>query len=199
MTERTLVLVKPDGVQRQLIGRILARYEERGLKVVGLKLVQVDRDLAERHYAAHREKPFFGGLVDFITSAPLVALALEGPNAIAVVRAINGATRPHEAAPGHDPRRLRARDRAEHRPRVGRPRGGRRPSSALWFGADELLDYDRDVDRWVLAPGGVGPRGRPGVGTGSTERRRLGEGSDWRDGARPRWLDRRLRLARRRR
>ncbi len=100
MTERTLVLVKPDGVQRQLAGRILARYEERGLKVVGLKLVHVGRDLAERHYAAHREKPFFTGLVDFITSAPLVALALEGPNAIAVVRAINGATRPHEAAPG---------------------------------------------------------------------------------------------------
>ena len=98
--ERTLVLVKPDGVQRQLTGRILARYEERGLKIVGLKLVHVDRALAERHYAAHREKPFFTGLVDFITSAPLVALALDGPNAIAVVRAINGATRPHEAAPG---------------------------------------------------------------------------------------------------
>ena len=81
MTERTLVLVKPDGVQRQLVGRILDRYEERGLKLVGLKLVQVDRDLAERHYAAHREKPFFVGLVDFITSAPLVALALEGPHA----------------------------------------------------------------------------------------------------------------------
>ena len=124
-TERTLVLVKPDGVQRQLIGRILARYEERGLKVVGLKLVQTSRDLAERHYAAHAERPFFGSLVDFITSSPLVALALEGPNAIAVVRAINGATQPHEAAPGHDPRRLRARDRAEHRPRVRRPRVGR--------------------------------------------------------------------------
>ena len=99
-TERTLVLVKPDGVQRQLVGRILARYEARGLKLVGLKLVQVDRDLAERHYAAHREKPFFAGLVDFIISGPLVALAFDGPNAIAVVRAINGATRPHEAAPG---------------------------------------------------------------------------------------------------
>ena len=76
MTERTLVLVKPDGVQRLLTGRILARYEERGLKIVGLKLVQVDRSLAERHYDAHREKPFFGGLVDFITSGPLVAPAL---------------------------------------------------------------------------------------------------------------------------
>ena len=99
-TERTLVLVKPDGVQRQLVGRIIARYEERGLKLVGLKLVRVDRDHAERHYDAHREKPFFAGLVEFIISGPLVALALDGPNAIAVVRAINGATRPHEAAPG---------------------------------------------------------------------------------------------------
>ena len=99
-TERTLVLVKPDGLQRQLVGRILARYEARGLKLVGLKLVRVERDLAERHYEAHRAKPFFAGLVDFIISAPLVALALDGPNAIAVVRAINGATRPHEAAPG---------------------------------------------------------------------------------------------------
>ena len=151
-TERTLVLVKPDGVQRQLVGRILARYEERGLKLVGLKLVHVDRALAEEHYAAHREKPFFAGLVDFITSAPLVAAALEGPNAIAVVRAINGATRPHEAAPGHDPRRLRARDRPEHRPRLGRPGGRRRRELALWFRPDELLDYERDIDRWVLAP-----------------------------------------------
>ena len=100
MIERTLVLVKPDGVQRLLIGRILGRYEERGLKLVGLKLMRVNRDLAERHYAVHREKPFFKGLVEFITSGPLVAAVLEGPNAIANVRAMNGATRPHEAAPG---------------------------------------------------------------------------------------------------
>ena len=99
MNERTLVLIKPDGVQRLLTGRILARYEDRGLKIVGLKLIPVSRDLAERHYAVHREKPFFAGLVDFITSGPLVAAVLEGPNAIAIVRAMNGATRPHEAAP----------------------------------------------------------------------------------------------------
>ena len=103
MTERTLVLIKPDGVQRLLVGRIVARYEERGLKLVGLKLMRVDRDLAERHYAVHREKPFFKGLVDFITSGPLVAAVLEGPNAISNVRAMNGATRPHEAAPGSSP------------------------------------------------------------------------------------------------
>ena len=77
MTERTLVLVKPDGVQRLLAGRIISRFEERGLKIVGLKLMQADRPLAERHYAAHRERPFFGGLVDFMTSRPLVAIALE--------------------------------------------------------------------------------------------------------------------------
>jgi nucleoside-diphosphate kinase len=100
VTERTLVLVKPDGVQRLLTGRILARYEERGLRIVGLKLMQVERATAERHYAEHREKPFFGGLVDFITSRPLVALALEGPNAIQIVRDMNGKTKPFEAAPG---------------------------------------------------------------------------------------------------
>ena len=99
-SERTLVLVKPDGVQRQLVGRILARYEERGLKIAGLKLVTVDRELAERHYDVHRAKPFFEGLVEFIISGPLVALALDGPNAIAVVRAINGATDGRAAAAG---------------------------------------------------------------------------------------------------
>ena len=150
-TERTLVLVKPDGVQRLLIGRILARYEERGLKVIGLKLVQTPRDLAERHYAAHAERPFFGSLVDFITSSPLVALALEGPNAIAVVRAINGATRPHEAAPGT----IRGDFALETAQNIVHASDG--PESAeveldLWFAPDELLSYERSVDLWVLPP-----------------------------------------------
>ena len=151
MTERTLVLIKPDGVQRQLIGRILDRYEERGLKVVGLKLVQVDRVLAERHYDAHRAKPFFGGLVDFIVSAPLVALALEGPNAIMVVRAINGATRPHEAAPGT----IRGDYALETAQNIVHASDGPEAATAelaLWFADAELFDYERDVDRWVLAP-----------------------------------------------
>jgi nucleoside-diphosphate kinase len=148
--ERTLVLIKPDGVQRGLTGRILARYEERGLKIVGLKLVRVDRDLADRHYAAHREKPFFGGLVDFITSAPLVALALEGPNAISVVRAINGATRPQEAAPGT----IRGDFALETAQNIVHASDGSEAAAgelALWFTEDELLDYERDIDRWVLA------------------------------------------------
>ena len=151
MTERTLVLIKPDGVQRQLAGRILARYEERGLKVIGLKLVHVSRATAETHYAAHREKPFFRGLVDFITSSPLVALALEGPNAIAVVRAINGATRPHEAAPGT----IRGDFALETSQNIVHASDGQEAAAAelaLWFGPDEIFGYVRDIDTWVLAP-----------------------------------------------
>lgn len=151
MTERTLVLVKPDGVQRLLTGRILARYEERGLKIVGLKLVRVDRDLAERHYAVHREKPFFDGLVEFITSGPLVALALDGPNAIAIVRALNGATRPHEAAPGT----IRGDFAVETAQNIVHASDSAETAAselALWFEPGELHEYDRDIDRWVLAP-----------------------------------------------
>jgi nucleoside-diphosphate kinase len=152
VNERTLVLVKPDGVQRLLAGRIIARFEERGLKIVGLKLVRVDRELAERHYAVHREKPFFGGLVDFITSSPLVAMALEGPNAIAVVRAMVGVTRPHEAAPGT----IRGDLALETAQNLIHASDGPETAAAelsLWFRADELLDYERDIDRWALAPG----------------------------------------------
>jgi nucleoside-diphosphate kinase len=151
VNERTLVLIKPDGVQRLLAGRILARYEDRGLKIVGLKLMQVSRDLAERHYDVHRAKPFFAGLVDFITSAPLVAAVLEGPNAIAVVRAMNGATRPHEAAPGS----IRGDFAVETAQNLVHASDGAETAAgeiALWFRPEELLDYTRDVDRWVLAP-----------------------------------------------
>jgi nucleoside-diphosphate kinase len=151
VTERTLVLIKPDGVQRLLSGRILARFEERGLKLVGLKMVKVDRTLAERHYEVHRERPFFGGLVDFITSSPLVALALEGPNAIAVVRSMVGATRPHEAAPGT----IRGDFALETAQNLVHASDGPETAAtelALWFGAGELVDYEREIDRWALAP-----------------------------------------------
>ncbi|HWH24123.1 MAG TPA: nucleoside-diphosphate kinase [Candidatus Limnocylindria bacterium] len=151
MAEQTLVLIKPDGVQRALVGRIIDRYEQRGLRIVGLKMVQVDRGLAERHYDVHRDKPFFAGLVEFITSAPLVALAVEGPNAIAVCRAINGATRPEEAAPGSirgdlaletGQNLVHASDSVETAAR----------ELALWFGQGELFDYGREIDRWVIGP-----------------------------------------------
>ena len=98
--QRTLLLVKPDGVQRLLVGRVLTRFEERGLKLVGLKLVHVDRALAEEHYAVHSDKPFFEGLVEFITSGPLLAAVIEGCEAIASWRTMMGATDPAKAAPG---------------------------------------------------------------------------------------------------
>ncbi len=153
MTERTLVLVKPDGVQRLLTGRIIARFEDRGLKIVGLKLVHVDRELAERHYAVHRERPFFGGLVDFITSSPLVAMALEGPNAIPVVRSMVGATRPHEAAPGTI-RGDFALETAQNLIHASDGPATAVAELALWFADGELVDYSREVDRWVLVPAG---------------------------------------------
>jgi len=149
--ERTLVLVKPDGVQRLLTGRILARYEERGLKLLGLKLVRVSHALAERHYDVHREKPFFGGLVAFITSGPLVAAVLEGPDAIAIVRAMNGATRPHEAAPGSIRGDL-AVETAQNLVHGSDSAETAEMEIALWFRPDELIDYERAIDAWVLAP-----------------------------------------------
>ena len=149
--QRTLLLVKPDGVQRQLVGRVITRFEERGLKLVGLKLVQTSRELAETHYAAHRERPFFGGLVEFITSAPLVAAVLEGPNAIAIVRAMNGATRPHEAAPGTI-RGDFALETAQNLVHASDSPENASSEVALWFTEAELLDYPREIDRWVLAP-----------------------------------------------
>lgn len=151
MTERTLILIKPDGVQRLLVGRLISRYEERGLKLVGLKLVQVDRQLAEQHYAVHRDRPFFAGLVAFITSGPLAAIALEGPNAIVVARAINGATRPHEAAPGTI-RGDYALETAQNIVHASDSSETAAAELALWFTESELLNYQREVDRWVLAP-----------------------------------------------
>jgi nucleoside-diphosphate kinase len=151
VNERTLVLVKPDGVQRLLVGRFLTRFEERGLKLVGLKLVQVGRELAERHYAIHSARPFFGSLVDFITSGPLVALALEGPNAISVVRAMVGATRPNEADPGT----IRGDYALETAQNLIHASDGPETAATeleLWFTPGELVDYAREIDRWALAP-----------------------------------------------
>ena len=98
--ERTLVLCKPDAVQRGLVGRIVARFEAKGLKIVGMKMVAVDEPLARRHYQEHVEKPFFSDLVSFITSSPVVAMAIEGKNAVEVVRALMGSTNPQQAAAG---------------------------------------------------------------------------------------------------
>ena len=151
MTERTLILIKPDGVQRALVGRLIERYEQRGLRIAGLKMVHVDRALAERHYAIHREKPFFGGLVDFIVSSPLVAMAVEGPNAISVCRAINGATRPEQAAPGSI-RGDFALETGQNLVHASDSQETAAGELALWFNDGELFDYPRDLDRWVIGP-----------------------------------------------
>jgi nucleoside-diphosphate kinase len=151
VTERTLVLIKPDGVQRLLAGRIITRFEERGLKLVGLKLLHVDRSLAERHYAVHQGKPFYEGLVEFITSGPLVAVALEGPNVISAVRVMVGATRAHEATAGT----IRGDLAIETGQNLVHASDGPETAAAelaLWFEPGELLDYGRAIDRWVIGP-----------------------------------------------
>ncbi len=147
--ERTLVIVKPDGVQRGLIGTVIERLERRGLKLVGLKLMQMDEALARRHYAVHEGKPFFPGLIRYITSAPVVVMVWEGPGAIEVVRRTMGATRPAEAAPGT----LRADFCLE----VGRNlvHGSDGPDTAafeigLYFRPEELVSWQRTVDPWIL-------------------------------------------------
>ncbi len=149
MSERTLILIKPDGVQRQLVGRVIDRYESRGLRIAGLKLMQSDRSLAERHYAVHSDKPFFAGLIEFITSGPLVAMAVEGPNAIDVCRAINGATRPNEAAPGSIRGDL-ALETGMNIVHASDSPENAAAELALWFDESELLDYRRDVDTWIV-------------------------------------------------
>ncbi len=138
MSERTLVLIKPDALGRRLGGEILGRLERRGFAVRAAKLVQVDRDLAARHYAEHAEKAFFGELIEFITSAPTLALVLEGDSAISVVRATMGATNPAAAAPGtiRGDLALAMPDNLVH--------GSDSPESAereisLWFSRDELV------------------------------------------------------------
>ena len=147
--ERTLVLVKPDGVQRGLIGEVISRLERRGLRLVAAKFMNVRRQLAETHYAIHKGKPFYDGLISYITSAPVMAMVWEGPNAVAAVRQTMGATRPTEAAPGTI--------RHDFALEVGRnlTHASDEPSNAekevaLWFKKEELVDWKREVDKWIF-------------------------------------------------
>lgn len=147
--EKTLVLVKPDGVQRGLIGEVIARLERRGLRLVAARFMQVSQELAETHYAIHRGKPFYDGLIRYITSAPVMAMVWEGPNAVAAVRQTMGATRPTEAAPGSI--------RHDFALEVGRnlthasdsPENGEKEVS-LWFQPQELVSWQRSVDPWIF-------------------------------------------------
>jgi nucleoside-diphosphate kinase len=147
--ERTLVLIKPDGVQRGLIGEVISRLERRGLRLVGAKFLQVSQDLAETHYAIHKGKPFYDRLIAYITSTPVMAMVWEGPNAIAAVRQTMGATRPIEAAPGsirHDFalevgfNLTHASDSIENGI----------AEVSLWFDESELVNWSRATDSWIF-------------------------------------------------
>jgi len=147
--ERTLVLVKPDGVQRGLVGEVISRLERRGMRLVGAKFMQVSLKLAQTHYAIHEGKPFYDGLIQYITSSPVMAMAWEGPNAVAAVRQTMGSTRPTEAAPGtirHDfalevsYNLTHASDTVEN---------GQKEVS-LWFQPEELVSWERSLDRWIF-------------------------------------------------
>ncbi len=146
--ERTLIIIKPDGLQRGLIGQIISRFERRGLRLAGLKLLQVSDELANTHYAVHQGKPFFEGLIRFITSGPVVVMALEGHNAIEVARNTMGATAPGKAAPGTI--------RADFGMDIGfnLVHGSDGPETAvqelaLWFDESELVSYSRAIDAWI--------------------------------------------------
>lgn len=146
--EQTLILVKPDGVQRGLIGDIISRFERRGLKLVGMKFLQMSRELASEHYAVHRERPFYQNLVEYITSGPVVAMVWEGKDAVAAARSTMGATKPVEAAPGTI--------RGDFALEIGRnlvhgsdsPENGAK-EVALFFREEELVEWERDTDPWI--------------------------------------------------
>ena len=147
-TQRTLVLAKPDALQRGLASTIIARLEARGLKIVALKLIQIDRELAQRHYQAHVDKPFFASLVEFITSAPVIAMVVQGKNSVELVRQTMGETDPARAQPGTI--------RGDLGLDIGRNlvHGSDSPEAArqeiaLFFDEKEILDYSRDVDPWI--------------------------------------------------
>lgn len=146
--ERTYLMVKPDGVQRGLVGEVISRFEKKGLKIVGLKMLKIPRETAERHYAEHAGKPFFGPLVEYITSGPVVAMVVEGKDVIATAREMMGATNPLKAAQGTI--------RATYGMDLGRNviHGSDSATSAdreigIFFGPGELVDYGRDLDGWI--------------------------------------------------
>jgi len=147
--QKTLVLLKPDAVQRGLVGELVSRLERKGLKLVGMKLVRIDDALARQHYAEHVDKPFFKGLAEFITSGPLVAMAIEGEDAIGMVRTLMGETNPANAAPGTV--------RGDYAVSIGLNlvHGSDSLESAhrelaLFFEEDEILEYDRATDPWII-------------------------------------------------
>jgi len=147
--ERTLVILKPDAVQRGLTGEIVGRLEQRGLKIVALEMRTIARDVAARHYAEHEGKPFYAGLIDYITSGPVILMVLEGPNAVAVARSTMGKTNPVEAPPGTirgDLGLMTGRNLIHGSDATG----SAEREIALFFGDRDVPSWERDSDRWVL-------------------------------------------------
>lgn len=149
MTERTFLAVKPDGVQRGLVGDIIQRFERKGFKLVGLKLMKVTQEMAENHYGEHKGKPFFNGLVEYITSSPIVAMVWEGPNVVLTARQMMGATNPKESAPGTI--------RGDFAVDIGRNiiHGSDSDESAareigIFFSEAEVTAWDRSNDSWIV-------------------------------------------------
>jgi len=148
LMERTLILLKPDAVQRRLAGTILSRFEQKGLKIVGLKLVHASADLASKHYAVHKERPFFGSLVSFLTGGPTVALVLEGREAVAVARGMIGATDGAKAPPGtiRGDYGISIQNNLIHgSDSVDNAKG----EIALWFAANELTEWTPADQTWI--------------------------------------------------
>lgn len=146
--ERTYCMVKPDGVQRNAVGEVIARFERKGIKIVGLKMMQIPQATAEKHYAEHKEKPFFKDLVDFITSGPVVAMVLEGENVISMVRGMMGATNPKDSAPGTirgdfgitiDKNVIHGSDSLESAAR----------EIGIFFKPEELVEYNKCGQEWI--------------------------------------------------
>lgn len=147
--ERTLVFVKPDGVQRGLIGETISRLERRGLRMVAARFLQISKNLAERHYAIHKGKPFYDGLISYITSGPVMAMVWEGPHAIAAVRQTMGATRPIEASPGsfrHDFGLEVGRNLTHASDSIETAEA----EIELWFNSTDLVEWSRDLDQWIF-------------------------------------------------
>ena len=147
MTERSLIILKPDTVQRGLAGQVLARFENKGLKIVGAKFMHISRELAEQHYCEHKGKDFFEDVVGYITSGPVMVMVLEGPSAITVIRQMVGATDGRKAAPGT------IRGDFAISTRYNLVHGSDSPESAqreidLFFTPEEMLSYDRIVQQW---------------------------------------------------
>ncbi len=146
--QRTLVLCKPDAVQRGLVGRIISRFEDKGLKIVGMKMLMVDKDLAHRHYQEHINKPFFSELVSFITSSPIIAMAIEGENAVEVVRGLIGVTNPQNAAPGTI-RGNFGMNLTKNLVHGSDSLASANRELSLFFTEDELYDYSLTMSTWM--------------------------------------------------